>query len=112
LAEIKVPQPDPDESCRDGYGAVVTVELADRRLVREHRCGEGFAAQNSSTLLIGIGDNPAASRVSVRWPSEQTQQIDNVPAGTLLTAYEDSSQAPDGEGFHSESYRIESVVRR
>jgi hypothetical protein len=100
-------QPDPDRSCRDGYGAVVTVELGDKRLVREHRCGEGFAAQNSSTLLIGIGDHPAASRVSVRWPSGHVQHVDNVAAGTLLTAYEDPLQAPDKKSFYRETYRIE-----
>ena len=99
--------PDPGRSCRDGYGAVVTVELGDKRLVREHRCGEGFAAQNSSTLLIGISDHPAASRVSVRWPSGHVQHVDNVAAGTLLTAYEDPLQAPGKKSFYREPYRIE-----
>ena len=99
--------PNPGRSCRDGYGAVVTVELGGKRLVREHRCGEGFAAQNSSTLLIGIGDHPAASRVSVCWPSGHAQYIHNVAAGTLLTAYEDPAQAPDKKSFYGEPYRIE-----
>ena len=34
---------------RDGYGALVEVVLGEDRLVREHRAGEGFAAQNSAT---------------------------------------------------------------
>jgi hypothetical protein len=97
----------PGRSCRDGYGAVVTVELDDKRLIREYRCGEGFAAQNSSTLLIGIGDHPSASRVTVRWPSGKTSQVDIVAAGTLLTVYEDPSQAPDGQSWHRGPYVIE-----
>ena len=48
-------------SARDGYGARVVVDAAGRQLVREHRSGEGLAAQNSATLLVGVGDAPAAS---------------------------------------------------
>ena len=46
---------------RDGYGGWVILELPDGTTIkREHRCGEGFAAQNSATMLIGIGNADAA----------------------------------------------------
>ncbi len=81
---------------RDGYGATLRVELADgTTLLREHRCGEGFATQNSATLLVGIGDRELAEVVSVRWPSGATQRVEDVAAGTLLTFYEDSASAPE-----------------
>lgn len=78
---------------RDGYGAWVTVEIPDGpTLKREHRCGEGFAAQNSATMLIGIGSAETAARVTVRWPSGQLYTLENVSAGSLVTAHEDATR--------------------
>ena len=74
---------------RDGYGAMVIAETANGpTLKREHRCGEGFAAQNSDTMLIGIGSAETVSRLLVRWPSGQAYTLQNVAAGTLVTARE------------------------
>lgn len=93
-------------SNRDGYGARVVVGLGETRIVREHRCGEGFGAQNSATMLIGIGGRARAEFVSVRWPSGAVQRVSDVEAGSLLTLFEDSSQSPDGSGFLRAPYRI------
>jgi len=92
---------------RDGYGAMVEVQLAGMTLKREHRCGEGFAAQNSSTMIIGIGDRQIVERVTVRWPSGRRQQIDNVAEGTLLTVYEREHDSPSQTAFTTARYRIE-----
>ena len=70
-------------SNRDGIGARVEVEVGGIKLRRDRQCGEGFAAQNSATLLIGIGPAEKADRVSVRWPSRKVQHAENVAAGTL-----------------------------
>lgn len=86
-------------STRDGVGAQVRAELGDLTLVREYRCGEGLAAQNSATLNLGIGDHPKVQRLSVRWPSGRAHRIDEVAAGSLVTAYEDPSQSPNGQAF-------------
>ena len=96
--------PAPSWSARDGYGAKVMVELAERTLVREHRAGEGFAAQNSATMLVGIGEHARAAKVSVRWPSGRTTAVADVPAGTLLTVYENPAHSPAGP-FVQEVYR-------
>ncbi len=101
-------QPDSRFACRDGYGAVVSIELDTRKLKREFRCGEGFAAQNSDTMIIGIGQNSHARRVAVRWPSGEIQSLDNVAEGTLVTAFEDPVQSPDGSGFSMQPYRLRS----
>lgn len=81
-------QPTTEWSNRDGYGALVTVEAGGRTLVREHRCGEGFSAQNSSTMIIGVGSAETIEKVTVRWPSGQVHETSGVPAGTLLMAFE------------------------
>jgi hypothetical protein len=91
--------PTSELSNRDGYGAKVTLEIGGRRIVREHQCGEGVFAQNSARMLIGIGDNEAAGKLVVRWPSGKRTELQEVRAGTLVTAYENStglafSQAP------------------
>jgi thiol-disulfide isomerase/thioredoxin len=87
-------EPAKGRSNRDGIGAVVTVDLGDRKLVRQHRAGEGFAAQNSSTMLVGIGDRPDARAITVRWPSGQVQTLENVAANRLLTIHEPGPEGP------------------
>lgn len=89
---------------RDGYGAKAYVRAGEKTYMRESRAGEGFAAQNSRTLVIGIGANKYAQSVEIRWPSGKTQSLPDVAAGTLLTCYEDPADSPDGSGFTSESY--------
>ena len=98
--------PSKEFACRDGYGARVAVDLGDEKLVREHRCGDGWAAQNSATMILGIGSRPAAASVSVRWPSGKTTSTQAVPEGTLLTAYENPADAPAGEPFTRSAYRV------
>ena len=104
------PHPSETSSTRDGYGTRVNVVLGTRTLLREHRCGEGFASQHSSTMLIGIGSHNVADSVEVRWPTGKAQQISNIPAGTLLTVYENLSQSPEDTAFVWESYCHRSPV--
>lgn len=95
---------DPRWAPRDGVGALVEVEVGPTRLVREQRLGEGLAAQNSATLLIGLGAAARAERLTVRWPSGRVQTLEGVDGGELVTVWEDASQSPDGSGFHREPY--------
>ncbi len=92
-------------SSRDGIGAKVFVDLGDKTLLREYRCGEGFAAQNSKTMFVGIGDREEARKITVQWPSGRSQTVENVSAGTLLVAYEDSTQSSDPSGFEKSEYQ-------
>ena len=89
----KASKADESRTNRDGYGALVIAEVANGpTLKREHRCGEGFAAQNSKTMLLGIGSAKTVSRLTVRWPSGQIHTVENVPAGALITAYENADR--------------------
>jgi hypothetical protein len=93
-------------ACRDGYGARVAVDLGDQKLVREHRCGDGWSTQNSATMLVGVGAHPNVASVTVRWPSGRSITAAAVPEGTLLTAYENATDSPTGESFVRKPYRI------
>ena len=92
-------------TARDGYGAKVTLDLGETTIVREHRAGEGWRIQNSPTMLIGIGETDVVPRLSVRWPSGLERTIENVPAGSAVTAYENAGETGDGSGFEVAPYR-------
>lgn len=89
---------------RDGYGARVILDLGDMTLTREHRAGDGFSIQNSTTLLVGIGARESVAALTVRWPSGVVQVLKHVAAGKLVTVYEDPAQAPGHEAFAQEPY--------
>lgn len=93
-------------SSRDGFGARVSVNLSDGALTRQHRCGEGLAAQNSRYLFFGIGDNASAESIEVRWPSGKVLRLENVAAGQLVTAFEAAKESSDGSGFDISQYLI------
>jgi len=96
--------PDSQWSNRDGIGAEITAVCGDRKYVREHRCGEGFAAQNSNTMIIGVGSATEVDSLQVRWPSGKIQKVGNVSAGTLLTVYENADHVDTAKGFTTSSY--------
>jgi thiol-disulfide isomerase/thioredoxin len=98
--------PSKEFACRDGYGARVAVDLGDEKLTREHRCGDGWAAQNSATMNLGIGQHATVAALSVRWPSGKTISTQSIPEGTLLTAYENPADSGSGEAFTRGPYRI------
>ena len=86
-------------ACRDGFGAMVTLELGDKTVKREHRCGEGYGTQNSSTLMIGIGASEKAESLTVRWPAGNEFELPEVKSGSLVTAYEDAQASPNKQPF-------------
>lgn len=88
------PKPNPEWSAADAYGARVTLDLSGMSLSRTFRCGEGFAAQNSDTLIVGLNDAERVDRLQVLWPSGKTTSIENIEVDQLVTARE----TPDSEG--------------
>ncbi len=98
------------KSNRDGFGAVFEIRVDGATLLREHRAGDGFAAQNSATELVGLGEAAGVDELRVRWPSGVVQTREQIPAFSLVTVYEDPSEAADGSGFQIEPYRKSGVV--
>jgi len=103
------PSPSTEWSNRDGYGAVLTLDLDGMTIVREHHAGEGLGAQNSATMLIGIGERDSVKSLKVRWPSGKIQDIGKVSANSLVTIYENPAHSATGTGFAVETYKVESI---
>lgn len=89
----------------DGYGVKLAIECGDQTLIREHRCGEGLAAQNSTTVIVGIGEHAQVGGVTARWPGAGTHDSGKLRAGQLVTIYEDPKQSPTAEAFVVEPYQ-------
>jgi thiol-disulfide isomerase/thioredoxin len=85
-------------SPRDGYGAHVLVDIGAGQLRRELRCGDGFAAQNSRTLTIGIGHSKGVDKLTVEWPSGKRSEFGTLAAGHLAIVHENAAEAELGEG--------------
>jgi len=99
-------QPSKEWSNRDAVGSVLRLTLDDgRELIRELAMGEGFAAQNSETLLVGIGQAQRVTALAVQWPSGKRSEIADVAAGQLVTLFENPAHSPDGSGSTRADYR-------
>lgn len=81
-------KPSTEWSNRDGYGVKVKAYLPDMTITRELRCGEGFNAQNSTTMLIGIGKNNIVPEIKISWPSGKQQVLKNIKEDSLVTVHE------------------------
>ena len=104
----------------DGFGAIGTFDLGGMRLKREYRGGEGMAAQNSATSIVGIGAYKSVEKLTVRWPRSGVQELSDIPAGSLITVFENQADSPTGSPFvltpylsraESELHAEESVVK-
>jgi len=98
-------------SARDGYGARVEVAVDGRMLLREHVCGGGMAAQNSATMLVGIGAADAAGSIEITWPSGRTSRVGRIEAGSLVTVFENPADSPAGNALDVRPYRVEAPAR-
>jgi enediyne biosynthesis protein E4 len=82
----------PEASNRDGYGTRIVLELDGRTIVEELRAGVGFSAQNSKTLLIGLGEAKTIPLATVFWPSGKKTEYRNLPVDQLIAFSESSSE--------------------
>ncbi|MBW3541859.1 MAG: VCBS repeat-containing protein, partial [Planctomycetes bacterium] len=69
------------QSARDAIGTTVRIANGGREAVRQLTAGGGFEAANQPQLTIGLGDEPQAERVIVRWPSGTEQEFHDLAAG-------------------------------
>lgn len=73
------------QSNRDGIGARITVQTTSGQQIREIRSGDGFRYMSSLAAHFGLGQDEIVEQVTVRWPSGESQVLDQVAInGTVL----------------------------
>ncbi|BBM88318.1 RTX toxin [Candidatus Uabimicrobium amorphum] len=97
-------QPSKEWSSRDAYGTRVKITLPKTTITRELRCGEGLAAQNSSTLIIGVGNNKVVPKVEIFWPSGKKHSWKNINTGSLVT-FDERLEEPKIEKYQKKTRR-------
>ncbi len=65
---------------RDAIGARVEVELAGRTIARQRKGGSSLESAHDPRLLIGIGIESQAQKVSVHWPSGHVSVAEQLAA--------------------------------
>jgi hypothetical protein len=64
------------KSNRDAVGAVVTIYLGQRQMVRQVQAAGGYLSQSSNTVHFGLGKHDEIDGVEIRWPSGAKKTID------------------------------------
>ncbi len=67
-------------SNRDAFGARVEVELVGRTLHRQRKGGASLESAHDPRLLIGLGSQSEARKVTVRWPSGRRSVAEHLAA--------------------------------
>ena len=88
--------PESAQSNRDAIGARVIVHLDEEvALHRERRAGEGFAAQNTLSIHVGLGQRETVKALEVWWPSGGKSVVEGpISANQRVRVYESSSDSP------------------
>ena len=76
------------KSNRDAIGARVTVETDRLRKTRIVQAGSGFLSQHSKELVIGLGPSARIVKLTVVWPSGETQVLADVPIDSRVRIIE------------------------
>jgi hypothetical protein len=70
-------------SNRSAIGARVEVTFGGRTQRQDVLAASGFSAQNQRRVHVGLGGSTAVDRVTIAWPSGQTQVIERPPVDRL-----------------------------
>ena len=75
-------------SNRDGIGALVTVRAGNDVQSQTMRSGSSYLSASELVLTFGLAQHAQADDIKIYWPSGQTDDLKNVPAGETVTVKE------------------------
>ncbi|HVA49835.1 MAG TPA: FG-GAP-like repeat-containing protein [Pirellulales bacterium] len=75
-------------SSRDAVGAVVTIQIGERRQTQWLKAGDGFQASNQRQLTFGLGAARRIEKLHIAWPSGVAQEYTDLPADESLILVE------------------------
>lgn len=84
------------ESNRDAIGTRIELQTDRGTLMRVLSCGEGFAGQNSRTLVVGIGSATRILGATIYWRSGKETQVNDISSGDRITVREGEDQPEVG----------------
>ena len=93
-------------SNRDAIGARVTIETDRVHKTRILQCGSGFLSQHSKELLFGLGASSRPAKLTISWPSGDTQVFNDVPLNARVRIVE--GRGIETEGLEPRSTAIAS----
>jgi hypothetical protein len=77
-----------------GWGTVVRVKTASGWRERQMNPATGFQSCNDPTIHFGLGTDERIETIEVRWPSGQSQRVENAVIDQVLTLTEPTATAP------------------
>ncbi len=80
-------------SNRDAVGARVQVELAARTIARQRKGGASLESAHDPRLLVGLGSESEARKVTVRWPSGRVSVAEHLAADKSYRVVEPRDKA-------------------
>jgi len=83
---------DGKRSNRNAIGARVEIETRAGRLVRFLNGGGSYLSASERRLLVGLGDDERARRVTVRWPSGRVQVFEHLQGRCWWRLHEGDEQ--------------------
>ena len=69
-------------------GAIVTVEIGNKKLTRLIAAGTSIHGQEPAEAFFGLGNATVLDRVTVKWPMGDSTVWENVSAGQVFDAYD------------------------
>ena len=73
---------------RGGEGAVVSLWVGGRQLVRSARRGYGYLSSSDGRVLFGLGDMAVVEKLEIRWPSGKVEVVERPPSRCYLIVRE------------------------
>jgi hypothetical protein len=80
---------------RDAVGAVLTLEVQGRKLVRQVKGGGSYLSAGDPRVLFGLGTAGRVGRLTVRWPSGKSQTWDGLASDRYWELEEGAAAAKE-----------------
>ena len=80
------------KSNRQGIGARITAEIGDQKVIRDLFPKNGFMGLGPAIAWIGAGDAEKIDRLTIRWPTGETQEFLDVDVNQSVLIEEDAME--------------------
>ncbi|MFZ3217642.1 MAG: CRTAC1 family protein [Candidatus Acidiferrales bacterium] len=76
------------KSNRDGIGAALKLTAGDLRSYDQAKGGMSYLSAQDPRIYFGLGKHTVVDSIVIRWPSGYAQELQNIPADTIVTVTE------------------------